>query len=111
AQRGRHPPAPRRAEHADAERRPEPVSGAEALHLWAPNFTELQWQDIIKLHDHDAIGEVRQKLVEAEATGGGPAGPERQVGLKDIGYQAALESLRSKTAKRVDVGIDLAVGS
>jgi hypothetical protein len=52
-----------RAEHADAEQRAEPVPGAEALHLWAPNFTELEWRHIISLHDHDAIGEFREKLV------------------------------------------------
>jgi hypothetical protein len=100
-----------RAEHADAEQRPEPVPGAEALHLWAPNFTALEWNEIIKLHDHDAIGEFRQKLVEAESTVAGLADPGRQIALKDIGYQAALDSLRSKTAKWLDFGIDLAAGA
>jgi hypothetical protein len=100
-----------RAEHAETEQRPEPVPGAEALHLWAPNFTELEWKDIIKLHDHDAIGELRQKLVEAESTVAGLAEPERQLALKDIGYQASLDALRSRTTKWLDVGIDLAVES
>jgi hypothetical protein len=44
-----------RAERAADTQRAEPIPGAEALHLWAPN-------------DHDAIGEFRQKLVEAEST-------------------------------------------
>jgi hypothetical protein len=90
---------------------PEPVPGAEALHLWAPNFTELEWKDIITLHDHDAIGEFRQKLVEAESTVAGLADPERQIALKDIGYQAALDSRRSETTKWLDFGIDLAAGA
>jgi hypothetical protein len=100
-----------RAEHAEARQRPEPVPGAEALHLWAPNFTELEWKDIITLHDHDAIGEFRQKLVEAESTVAGLADPERQIALKDIGYQAALDSRRSETTKWLDFGIDLAAGA
>jgi hypothetical protein len=100
-----------RAEHADAEQRPEPIPGAEALHLWAPNFTGLEWKDIIKLHEHEAIGEFRVKLVEAEATVAGLPDDERRVALKDIGYQAALDALRAKATKWRDLGLDLAMES
>jgi hypothetical protein len=100
-----------RAEHVANSQRAEPIPGAEALHLWAPNFTKLEWKDIIKLHNHDAIGEFRQTLIEAESTVAGLQEGERELALKDLGYQAALDSLRSKTAKWRDFGIDLALGS
>jgi hypothetical protein len=63
----------------------ERVPGATALHLWAPNFTTLDWKQLIALHDHDAIGEFRQKLVEAEQTISGLDLDERELALKDIG--------------------------
>lgn len=89
----------------------EPVPGATALHLWAPNFTTLTWKQIIALHDHDAIGDFRQKLVEAEQTVSGLPEDERELALKDIGYQAALDALRSRSAQWRDLGAELVVGS
>jgi hypothetical protein len=58
------------------------VSGTEALHLWAPNFTDLPWKRIIELHDHDAIGEFRAKLAEAEEQCANLSGAERSLALK-----------------------------
>lgn len=39
------------------------------------------------------------------------AEPERQLALKDIGYQAALKALRAKAARWRGLGLDLAAGS
>jgi len=100
-----------RADHGDEKSQLEPIPGAAALHLWAPNFTNLEWKHILDLHDHDAIGEFRQKLVEAEQTVVGLPEQERDVALKDIGYQAALDALRARSAGWVDLGVDIAVGS
>jgi hypothetical protein len=100
-----------RADRGDADSQFEPIPGAAALHLWAPNFTKLEWKHILELHDHDAIGEFRQKLVEAEQTVTGVPKNERAVALKDIGYQAALEALRDRSAGWIDLGIDMAIGS
>jgi hypothetical protein len=100
-----------RAKQGTPDTQLEPVPGAAALHLWAPNFTTLDWKQIVALHDHDAIGEFRQKLVEAEETVSGLGENERELALKDIGYQAALDALKDRSARWRDVGAELLIGS
>src|SRR5207237_7549646 len=47
--------------------RGERTPGVLALYALAPNFTDLPWPDIIALHDDDAIGAFRAKMVEFES--------------------------------------------
>lgn len=88
----------------------ERAPGALALHLWAPNFTYLSWKRIIELHDHDAIGAFRAKLVEAEEQVVSLPEEEQEVALRDIGYREALEKVRALTPTRSDVAVDVAAG-
>ena len=85
--------------------------GAEALHLWAPNFTALPWKRIIELHDHGAIGEFRAKIAEAEEECAGLSEGERLLALKDIGYQAALLKAARLMPDWTDVAVDAGVGA
>ena len=59
-----------------------------------PNFTTLSWKRVIELHDHDAIGAFRAKLIEAEETVADLDESERELALKDIGYQELLRKVR-----------------
>ena len=87
------------------------IVGTEALQLWAPNFTDLPWKRIIELHDHEAIGEFRAKIAEAEEQCANLSGEDRALALKDIGYQAALQKAGRLTPGWVDIGVDVAAGA
>jgi hypothetical protein len=52
------------------------------------------WKDIVALHDHDAIGAFREKLIEAEDSVAGLPGTERPNALKDFGIEELLKRVR-----------------
>jgi hypothetical protein len=70
------------------------VPGASALRSWVPAFHTVPWKDIVALHDHDAIGAFREKLIEAEEAVAGLPEPERLVALKDFGLDELIKKLR-----------------
>lgn len=101
--------AQRAAKQIDAS-----VPGAEALSLWIPDFSNKPWHDVIALHDHDAIGAFRAKLLEAETEVSGLKGATRTHALQEIGLREVTESLRKRfpTLREgaFDVALDVASG-
>jgi hypothetical protein len=87
--------------------------GSAALRVWVPDFSQLSWPDVIALHDHDAIGSFREKLVEAEQAIAGIRDEERETALRDF-YLAELadkvaDLLPSRKRIGLEVGSSLAV--
>ena len=70
--------------------------GTEALTVWIPDFSDRPWHDIIALHDHDAIGAFRAKLVEAELEIAPLRGRDRRTALAQVGLRETTEALRRR---------------
>ena len=88
--------------------------GALALHALAPDYTALSWADIIALHDDDAIGAFRAKLVELETAVAHSPEEEWEQAIFDLGFDESLrkanERLPSARSQVADVAVDLAAG-
>jgi hypothetical protein len=85
--------------------------GALALHALAPDFTAFPWCDVIALHDHDAIAELRAKLVEFEEAVADRPEEEHAEAIADLALDASLRKASKTvggTAK--EVVIDVATG-
>lgn len=85
------------------------IPGAEALSLWIPDFTNKPWHDLIALHDHEAIGTFRAKLLEAEAEVAGLKGTKRKLALKDIGLREITDALRKRFPTLREAALDVAL--
>ncbi len=85
------------------------VPGAEALSLWIPDFTNRPWHDLIALHDHDAIGAFRAKLLDAEAEVAGLKGTKRKLALKEIGMREVTSALRKRFPTLREAALDVAL--
>ncbi len=89
------------------------VPGSAALRAWVPAFHTVPWKDIVALHDHDAIGAFREKLIEAEEAVADLPEPERPTALKDVGLDELAKKIREcvPTPGRVaaEVGASLAL--
>jgi hypothetical protein len=90
------------------------LPGAEALTIWIPDFTAVPWNEIIELHDHDAIGAFRAKLAEAEEEASNATPEERKAVLAQIGLRESALALEkyfpSLKGSAFSIGLDLAVG-
>jgi hypothetical protein len=98
----------------ESPQRRQRAPGAVALYALAPNFTELPWPDIIALHDDDAIGAFRAKLVEFEHEVADRPEHEWDAAIKDLGLDAAIKKANERLGKPAhivaDVAVDLAAG-
>jgi hypothetical protein len=99
----------------DSRHRGQRTPGAIALYALAPNFAQLPWPDIIALHDDDAIGGFRAKMVEFEHEVRDLPESEWETAIQDPGLDDAIEKANARLAKpthiAADVAVDLAAGS
>jgi hypothetical protein len=85
--------------------------GALALHALVPDFTALPWPDVIALHDHDAIAELRAKLVEFEEAVADRPEDEHAEAIRDLALDASLRrASRTVDGTVREVVIDVATG-
>jgi hypothetical protein len=88
--------------------------GAVALYALAPDFTELPWNDVIALHDDDAIGAFRAKMVEFESAVADRPETEWSDAIKDLGLDAAIQKANERidrpAAIATEVAVDLIAG-
>jgi hypothetical protein len=88
--------------------------GSDTLSVWVPDFSDRPWRDIIALHDHDAIGSFREKLIEAEMEVAPLRGRARTAALAQIGMREEAEALRrhfpSRKRRAADVAFEAISG-
>jgi hypothetical protein len=98
-----------KAADADPNIRSESPPGSDALLAWVPDFSQLPWNEIIALHDHDAIGAFRGKLIEAEEKVAQVAEADRAAALAQFGIAELSDALRARfpTLLRVSRGVAL----
>jgi hypothetical protein len=103
-----------KASEAETTTHTRRTPGALALHALAPDYTALSWPDVIALHDDDAIGAFRAKLVELEEAVADRAEDEWEQAIYDLGFEEALrqanDRLPSVRAELADVAVDIATG-
>jgi hypothetical protein len=94
----------------DAPRPP----GSDVLKVWIPDFTHVPWRDVIALHDHDAIGAFRSKLVEAEEEALHVDAAERPKVIAQIGIRESARDMHRYLPTLhgfvFSVGLDLVIG-
>jgi hypothetical protein len=94
--------------------RGQSTPGMLALYALAPNFTALPWPDIIALHDHDAIGVFRARMVEFEHEVADRPQHEWAEAIKDLGLEEAIAKANERLGRprRIvgEIAVDLAAG-
>lgn len=83
------------------------VPGSSALKAWVPAFHAVPWKDIVALHDHDAIGAFRAKLIEVEDAVVDLPEQDRPAALKDIGLDELAKKVRELIPTRGRVAVEV----
>jgi hypothetical protein len=83
------------------------VPGSSALRAWVPAFHTVPWKDILALHDHDAIGAFREKLIYAEEAVADLPEPDRPAALKDIGFDELVKEIQERVPTRGRVALEV----
>jgi hypothetical protein len=86
------------------------VPGSSALAAWVPAFHTVPWKDIVALHDHDAIGTFREKLIEAEETVPDLPESERRDALKEFEIDELAKKVRELVPTRGRVAVEVGTG-
>ncbi len=80
------------------------------MRLWVPAFDTVPWKDIIALHDHDAIGIFREKLIEAEEAVAELPEAERDSVLKELQVDAMAKKIEELVPTRTRVAVEVGQG-
>jgi hypothetical protein len=111
----RRPMLKHRISEPDPPHRRQRPPGILALYALAPNFTALPWPDIIALHEDDAIGAFRAKMVELEYEVADRPEEEWEEAIRELGLDEAIAKVNKRLGNpkniAADVAIDLAAGS
>lgn len=84
--------------------------GARALEVWVPNFSRVPWPDVIALHDHDAVGAFRERLIEAEENVAVLPESEQREALQDLQVEALARKLIELMPDYEKLALDLGRG-
>jgi hypothetical protein len=95
-------------EESHVESRDAP--GSAALRVWVPDFSQLPWPDVIALHDHDAIGAFREKMLEAERGLVGVPEEARETVLRDFFLTELADKLSDLMPSPSKVGLEIGGG-
>jgi hypothetical protein len=93
----------------DARHRAGSAPGARALHALAPNFSLLPWADIIALHDDDAIGAFRARLLEFEAEVEARSEEEWEDAIRELALDEAIKKANDRIPRTTETVAEVAV--